>query len=389
MRLFGEHKRTNRSFRRHTESRFDFFDRNARPSVDRVRRVLEEWFRLYPDADQNDLKSRFRSDFDAAAFELLMHHVLLQAGYAVKVEPHTGKSACRPDFHATRPRTSLYMEATVATDQSDEDRSREALENALYEAIDGISLPDYFLSINTLQMGTGQAVPRRVKAFINRIVGQTDWAAVSKKLQSTGLQQLARHTFRDDDFLLELELIPKSERARSRLGLRPIGIYPIRSKMGGSTPAIRKCLDKKSLKYGVLDSPYVIAVNSLGEWGTEPFEVLHALFGQEEVGQFPGTELQLVRVGDGFFSPTSRSVNKRVSAAIVGTAWPWAPAASTLTIYHNPWAATPLPRDAIPFPQVMLAESQLVRIPGPALHTVLGLAQDWPGSDADENSTDI
>lgn len=152
----------------------------------------------------------------------------------------------------------------------------------------------------------------------------------------------------------------------------------MRSKWGGSAPAIRNSLGRKSLKYGTLGAPYVIAVNSISEWGTERFEILDALFGQEEVVSQAEAEPQLVRVGEGFFSPSGKSVNKRVSAAIVGTVWPWAPAASTLTVYHNPWAVSPLGQDALSLPQVVLQGARLQRVPGQPLHTILGLAEDWP-----------
>jgi hypothetical protein len=360
--------------KRHVESRYDYFCRTSRPRAVRVRELLESWFAIYPTSHQSQLKSRFPADFDAAYFELLLHQILVQSGYSIAVEPDVSQRSRRPDFFVKRGQTQLYLEATVATDKTDAERRRDAVERSLYDAINGFASDDYFLRLVSLHIGDkAQPVPRRVRAFLKQLTQKSTWEDATAALATGGLAGLPPTTFEDGDVRMEVALIPKSAAARGQPGLRPIGVYPVQVKRGDSVPAIRSALEEKASGYGILPAPYVIAVNAVSEWGTERREPEEALFGAEEVFDSGTGARRLVRMSDGLFRPGSNTVNQRVAAALVGTAWPWAPAHLPLILYHNPWADTPLPLEVLPFPQVRLSNGHFERLSGPSLHDVLGL----------------
>ena len=105
------------------ESTYLYLAGSERRSMVSCRDLLETWFARYPIQDQDNLRSLFRYDFDAAFFELLMHELLLRLDGEVHVHPDLGTGlSTRPDFLVLPADESPYVvEVTVANDESDEE----------------------------------------------------------------------------------------------------------------------------------------------------------------------------------------------------------------------------------------------------------------------------
>lgn len=43
---------------------YRYYNDSSRPEIANVRKLLEDWFALYPDEEKQDLKSRFKATFD-------------------------------------------------------------------------------------------------------------------------------------------------------------------------------------------------------------------------------------------------------------------------------------------------------------------------------------
>ena len=99
------------------ESPFEYVNRSAEPEIERIRNLLEQWFRDYPATAQKDVRKRFRSrnqdTHQSAFFELLVHALLRRLGCEVKAHPNIPGSAKQPDFHVCTGDRSFYLEATV------------------------------------------------------------------------------------------------------------------------------------------------------------------------------------------------------------------------------------------------------------------------------------
>jgi len=296
------------------------------------------------------------------------------------VEPDIPGSENRPDFLARRRGTQLYLEAAVATDKTDDERRSQAVENALLDAINKIHSPNFFINIRELEIPRGkQPSAKKIIAGLRKYLEGLDPDALTEQLKSHGLSGLPTWNYSDDTVRVQIEPVPKSLEARGKPGLRPIGIYPIQSRVGGTDRALRGKLVAKSGKYGRLHHPFVIAVNSISEWGTERSEALEALFGTERVTFRPGKEPQLGRAPDGLFIGPTGPRNTRVSAVLIATAWAWALPQSRIELFHHPWAANRLDLEALPFPQVILENQVFAERPGEPIHRILGLPDSWPG----------
>jgi hypothetical protein len=366
--------------RRHPESTYQFLNRCSKGGCDEVRTELERWFARYPGTYQARLRAHFLSDFQAAFFELLLHQLLLVTGYEVDVEPEIPDSTHHPDFLATRGSNRFYLEAAVATGKTDENRRADAAEDAFVGEINkNLSSPNFFIGIRKLDIPSGKCPStKKIIKGLEAYLGQLDPDVLTQQLAVGGLERLPSWKYKDENVNLEIDPVPKSPSARGKPGLRAVGIYPMRSRWGGTDRALRGKLSDKAGKYGRLDHPYLIAINSISEWGTDRDDVLQSLFGSERLLLRPNEEIQTDRAPDGLFIGPSGPRNTRVSGVLVATAYPWALPHSRTELFHHPWAAKPLSADVLPLPQVASDGASLVDRAGQPIHRILGISDDWP-----------
>ena len=148
--LFDDFQRTNNWPMREAELSFLFLNRTARPAFEDVRRVLEAWFRHYPQEHQQDIRNRFRArvehNHQSAFFELFLHELLRRLGCAVVVHPQVPNSADRPDFHVTDPAgEAFYLEAAVVMEYSENERAARARVALVKDTINDANSPDFFI----------------------------------------------------------------------------------------------------------------------------------------------------------------------------------------------------------------------------------------------------
>jgi hypothetical protein len=89
--IFDAMQRTYAGPASHSEGRFSYYNRSARPGVETIRAALQDWFERYPQEHQSELRARFRSgndrNFDSSFFELFLHEMLLRLKCTVEVHP--------------------------------------------------------------------------------------------------------------------------------------------------------------------------------------------------------------------------------------------------------------------------------------------------------------
>lgn len=147
--------------------------------------------------------------------------------------------------------------------------------------------------------------------------------------------------------------------------------------------AIRRSVLAKATRYGNLDLPFVVAVNSTSYWGTDIEDAQEALLGSEAVQVLSPYETRRVRQPDGAFRGPGGPQNTRVSAVLVGYVSTSTLASSHLELHHHPWAALPLPTEALPLPQYTLrldkeGRGEIQKVAGQSVGEVFGVSAPWP-----------
>ncbi|MFK4083645.1 hypothetical protein ACI2LF_06020 [Kribbella sp. NPDC020789] len=320
MSIFSRVDRTDPSEGRHGESHFQFLDRVSGPYWEQVRDLVEDWFsRLCPDA-QPDVRGRLRSrdnrQFSGAFFELYLHECLLRMGYAVTCHPEIEGTTRRPDFLAVKDGKSTYFEARSAS-PSDIETGATARRNNVYESLDKLDSPNFFLWIDVTEQGDTPLGVRPLRRALEkwlRGLDPDDYAHVGRREDFSEYQHAA------DGWVITFHAIPKTADARGKDGLRPLGIFGPTGRWVNNEEGIRSALADKGSAYGSLDAAFVVAVAS-NSLSANNFDVLNALYGTEavQIGTGPdGTEfVNNVRQPDGYWFAGDHWDHAGVSAVLV------------------------------------------------------------------------
>lgn len=278
--LFDEKQRVDVDPSHHNENTFNYYDRSARKDVSNIRQLLNKWYLGYPVNEQIELKSRFKKTFSSAFYELFIYQLFKHQGFEIEIHPEIPNSNKRPDFLLKKETVEFYLEAKEARDKSKEEEASENRNNQVYDLLNKIKSPNFFLKIDELVLKTTRQPS--IKKAIEKIeteVANYDPDALMEQLTKYGLDNGAKIEYESDDLKLIISLIPKIPSARNLNEGRPIGMYPIESFWGGSEESIKDSFTKKSKRYGMLDKPYFICINAIGIKGEGDFDVEGALWG--------------------------------------------------------------------------------------------------------------
>ena len=260
--IYSAYERTDPSPARHGSSQFEFLDRVAGRFWEQVRDLIEEWFSRLPADAQADVRGRLRDKDDrqskGAFFELYLHECLLRMGYAVTCHPQVTGADRHPDFLAMKDGEALYVEARSAS-PSDVSVGAAARVNTVYESLDKVDSPNFFLWIDVERQGDGQLRSRPLRAHLEtwlRDLDPDDYAD-----HGNGRDDFPDMSYEADGWRIQFHALPKSPKARGREGVRPLGIF------GGGRAfwvqdeeGLRGALSDKGSAYGALGAPYVVAV---------------------------------------------------------------------------------------------------------------------------------
>ena len=268
LRLFDDIQRTQDGIRGPRQSHFCFLNRSAWDRSDKARKLCEKWFDRYKqDASQgeiNDLQKKFRSKPSighySAWFELLVHQILVRLGASsIDIHPELSGTSNHPDFMVNMDDSRMIVEATVVA--PDDERSvkfqRDAI-NQLYRLQSEV----FWVRIREIKGTLKRSVPernllKRVQAFLD----ENDPNQAPRMIAGLGNQAVLQKTFKFDDWQITIALRPMKPNDRGPKGNIVSGPGgPI--EYGKHVPHVRKKIKDKAKKYGQVQDPLIIALNS-------------------------------------------------------------------------------------------------------------------------------
>ncbi len=380
--LFDEVEREYAGPKHYAEPRFAYMNRSARPEIERIRHVLEDWFSRYPSEEQPDLRARFKStddiQHDGAFFELFLHELVIKQKCKVVVHPELPHSTRSPDFLVISPDgKEFYLEAVIATDKSKEEQAAIRRINTVYDVLNQLDSPDFFLKVKVHGVPRMPPPARKWRTFLADRLAELSVGNASNS---------PPWRLKSATWDVEFEPIPKSAATRGRKGVRPLGAFVESVHWVDCRSPIRNAVSKKAKWYGQLCKPYIVAVNVICEY-VEEQDVVDALFGDVVYEVMWGGSRKPVsgekRIPNGAWKPKSGT---RVSAVLVAFGLkPWnitgvksrdiAPAFAYL--YLNPWAKQPSPSFLNCFPRLYVEDDRILREGGESPASLLGLPENW------------
>lgn len=383
--LFDPRERTDQDTKNHGETDWEYLDRSGRPEAQRVRDLLTSWLSGYPAAHRGELVSRMQggddTEFQAAAFELLLYSALRGLGCQIEVHPALPTGTKRPDFLAIPPAGGpVYVEAALASEFSQDAKAAQRRTKVVLDAIEKVDSPDFFIAVDA--NGDPERPPsgRRLRAALKRWISGLDYEAVAADLRAHGNDALPKFTWDHEGWEISFDAIPKKPDRRGQ-GQRTIGAIFGEARWGAAHEAIREAVRFKGGRYGELPHPLLVAVN-VDAMSVDNDDEMNALFGDEQyvvrMGD-PTAEPQMRRAPNGAWIGAAGPQYTRVSGAwLFRRANPWNIASRTHTVYFNPFAARPLPPLFDTFPHAKGTNGTMRWAEGRTLRDVFGLPVEWP-----------
>jgi hypothetical protein len=401
MKLFDNKQGNDLDCMCYMESNYSYLNRSARPELKKIRNLLEEWFKNYPDSVKTNLKSRFidnnDSNHNSAFFELFLHELLIKLGCEVQIEPSVTGTQKRPDFLVNTPDGfQFFLEAVLATGESIEESANRARINQVYDTLNRMKSPDFFIVIKLNGAPSSPPPGKKLRKDLEKWLSSIN--PNDPVFKTNDIDLLPSFPFSHDGWDISFIPIPKKKEYGNEESIRPLAMWlPEKPHLVKTDIQIRDAVNRKARKYGKLDIPYLIAVNVLGDdavFGHEKIDVMNALFGQEVITiqenlQTKEISHKLTRCRNGAFISGNGPINTRVSGVLVS--FKLSPSSLTKTnlhLYHNPWAEKPynLILNCL-HQEVPKSEdgqtSRMVSVKGKLISQIFNLPDEWPWDNRD------
>ena len=368
----------------HLMSQFAYLNELVRPEAEKVRTVVDEFYLRYPADHRAALRHRLRSIDDVAHygafFELAIHELLIRAGCRIlAVEPPMPGRSTSPDFLVETPNGNrFYIEATIATGQSRATTGAQKRLDDAYKAINSVSSPDFFLSVETIGKPS-QSIPlKKLKTDISRWLKGLDYDKVRAAWEAN--QELPAFRYDEHEVVLTISPIPRGN-SRGETGSDVIGAYTMPPIQVEPHKAISAAVTFKAGRYGKPGLPYLIAVNAMESHARE-VNAIDGLFGTPTVTvrqTAHGPQSEETRAFDGAWFDRTGPINKRVSGVLsTERLTPWSLGQRHARLILNPWAEDPLPDLDLAVDKYVLDGDYLVKHDGKSLREVYDMSENWP-----------
>jgi hypothetical protein len=333
--IFDDTTRTDIAPANGGESAFHFLNRSAWRRCELVRRHINSW--VIPLMGDAEFVSQIKSDDDrkhaAAIFELIIYTLLSKTGFELVKHP-PGARRTTPDFKAVHSSgIRSYLECKLSGnsfERIEEEKRKKGVENIIRE----IEFFPYFINLSFINLSLTSLSKKALVNFIRSLEDSSDGFTNEELFQ-------IRHRFEHSGWILEISLVRKSDPGiRGSLGM----IMNKARTIDHVKPALNALNDKKPSRYGLLDAPYLIALDNKDMFLNEE-EFNEVLFGFD----VPERLDLSYSACKGFFFNDGKAVNTSVSGVVLCKNMNILTLdQARITIWHNPFAKQPLPVGIFP-----------------------------------------
>lgn len=340
-RVFERFERTDPAPAAHSESSARFLDRVAGAYWDQVRDLVESWAARLPHNARRDLVARLRSPHDrqsAAAFwELYLHETFLRAGFDVEIHPEV-EGPRPPDFRVTRGDERYYVEATCIFG-SDADTGATARRQTLYDIVESIHSPNFFLSIDVEEIGPTAPATQRLRRDLEAWLAGLDPDNTEMRL---GRELDGDHLlWQSHGWRVWFRPLPVRAEARGAPDHRVLGVFGSgEAQWLDDASELRRTIRAKGNAYGALDAPLAVAV-MIGTPFHDDQDTISALFGTWKIQYTIGEpdSARSIRERDGYWGSPGDWKHTHVSGVLIAhNVAPWRVAAEVPAMWLHPHA---------------------------------------------------
>jgi len=365
------------------EDSFSYYERSARKDIGKIRDLLEKWFSKLPDSEKYEVKNRFKKSFDSVFYELFLFNFFKELGYEIIIHPEIDNTDKKPDFLISKDGMEIYIEAKICKDKSNLEEATEKLIERFYETMNKIESPHFMFHIERLQLKTKnqpstKELVRNIKNKIAELNHKRELIK-TKNDSSSSLPQFENLFFENDEILINIEFLPVNEEAIGK-PRRSIGIRPIETFIGGAEESIRESILTKAKRYGKLDKPYLICINTLSIKSSSYYDIDAAIWGSIAISfstdQNDRNE-KLIRTQDGIFYNNGSKRITNVSGIMINRVFPHNIPSSKYWIFKHPFTENDLNFENLMLPYCYVQNHYVYNNEGNNLGEIFKLKNDW------------
>ena len=381
MKLFDDIDRTFKGPANHNENTFDYYQRCVRKDISIIRNKLNEWFQDCPDSEKKELKNSFKKSFDDCFFELFLFQLFQNLGFKIIVHPNLKNSSKRPDFLVSRDNLELYVEAKIVKDKSKKEEGLERKINKFYDDFSRIKIKGFLLCIDefvvkTKQQPNSKAALRHIENELKNI----DPEKLIKDFENNGFDRIPIIKFEDEDLKITVKPMPVIPSAGTKENKRPIGIYPGEIFWGGGEESMRESINFKAKKYGELDKPFIVCINSLNFKTSGKIDIEDAIWGSQAISWSEDPDNRdehWIRKRDGIFLDKKGPRLKNLSGVFVTKLYPHNIPSAEYWIFENPFSTNSFNFKELDLPYNYIKEGKIIRATGNSFDEILQIPKNW------------
>lgn len=378
--LFDSFERTCLEFAKHNDNTYEYYNNSARTDMSKVRDTLERWFYNYPEEEKKELKSRFKKDFDSSFYELFLHELFCKLGYNITIHPDLPSSPKKPDFLISKDNLELYIEAKVVKGKTVEQEAFERKRNELYDNLNKLNTKDFFLNIEDVCFLTQkQPSTKEMIKCIEEELKKIDPDTLREELEKNGIENLPKIEYKNRDVHIIVSPIPVSPSTREEK-IRPIGIYPAEAFWGGGEESLKESIEKKAKRYGKLDKPFIVCLNSLDIRTSGKIDVDNAIWGTVAFSWSTNPESKdekWIRQLDGVFCDKKGVRLKNLTGVFVSKVCPHNIPVANYWLYEHPFSENKMDFDKIGLKFNYISEGKIIDNTGDNIGDILEIPKDW------------
>jgi len=378
--VFDAFQRFDDTPKKNAENYYNFYNRSAWPKMESIREFIELCVSNYPDSDVKELIARIKSGndmhFRSATFELFLHEALIRTGF--KLVPHPklkNGSKNKPDFLVSDPEgKQFYLEAVLANEVSKLDDSGEAIKGVVLDTLSRFPHENFMISIRHSGNLVTPPSAKKLKNQIHEWLSSLNPDEIQKQINLNDLSSLPAFEWEHENWKLEILPIPLKIVSRGK-SKTLIGMESSGARWLDAWRPIRNAIKNKGSKYGNLDFPLVIAVNS-DSFKLETRDEMQALFGEEQyVFSIDGdNDYRIERNTNGAWIGKKGPKTRRVASVWIFKDL----SVSSLevaksTVYYNPWALLPAPNSLKCFPFAIPVADEMTWQEGLSLRKIFNI----------------
>lgn len=378
--LFDSFERTYLEAAKHNDNTYEYYNISARTDISKVRETLEGWFHNYPEEEKYELKSRFKKDFDSSFFELFLYELFCKLGYNIIIHPDLPSSPKKPDFLISKNDLEIYIEAKVVKSKTMAQEAFERKRNELYDNLNKLNTKDFLLNIEDLCfLSQKQPSTKGMIKYIEEELTKIKPDILSQELEGNGFENRPRIEYNNEDVHIIVSPIPvnPSEREEKQ---RPIGIYPAESFWGGGEESLKDSIEKKAKRYGKLDKPFIVCLNSLDIRTSGKIDVDNAIWGTLAFSWSTNSESndeKWIRQLDGVFCDKKGARLKNLTGVFVSKVCPHNVPVANYWLYEHPFSENKMDFNKIGLKFNYINKGKIINSIGDDIGDILEISKDW------------